>query len=231
MYLKRAFAEDVLAANNRTYEERLASLKMIVSPDDTTPTVTGMLMLGKKPDNFIYGGYIQWLRISGTKLGDPVLDEKEARGNVYEMIKMIEDRLDAYNRHAVNISPETGHSIIVDDYPDYALKQILHNAVLHRLYEGTNAPVHVYMYDDRVEIQSPGGPVGVVTPENFGQPGLIEYRNQNLAMAMKDMKIIQRFGQGISTAQDAMARNGNPPIKFEVDNYFVKATLYKCEGK
>ncbi|MDE2974546.1 MAG: hypothetical protein OXU64_07480 [Gemmatimonadota bacterium] len=40
--------------------------------------------------------------------------------------------------------------------PD-ALRQIAYNAVMHRTYEGTNAPVRVTWYDDRVEIISPGG--------------------------------------------------------------------------
>jgi ATP-dependent DNA helicase RecG len=40
-YLPEAFAPDILVANKRTYEERLASCKMIVSPTDPTPTVHG----------------------------------------------------------------------------------------------------------------------------------------------------------------------------------------------
>ncbi|WP_289020235.1 hypothetical protein [Desulfobacter postgatei] len=42
-YLPSAFAADILEENNRSYEERLASCKMVVSPDDTTPTVLGLL--------------------------------------------------------------------------------------------------------------------------------------------------------------------------------------------
>ena len=44
-YLPRAFAEDVLEANHRTYEERLASCRMIASPGDTTPTIMGLLVI------------------------------------------------------------------------------------------------------------------------------------------------------------------------------------------
>ncbi len=56
-YLPAAFADDVLEENGRTYEERLASCRMIVSPDDTTPTLTGLLALGKTPQDFLPGAY------------------------------------------------------------------------------------------------------------------------------------------------------------------------------
>ncbi|MDR1001178.1 MAG: hypothetical protein LBL96_10350 [Clostridiales bacterium] len=41
-YLPSAFAADVLAENGRSYEERLASCRMIVSPDDPTPTMSAV---------------------------------------------------------------------------------------------------------------------------------------------------------------------------------------------
>jgi ATP-dependent DNA helicase RecG len=43
---------DDLESDNRTYEQRLASCKMIVSPNETTPTVLGLLSLGKSPQDF-----------------------------------------------------------------------------------------------------------------------------------------------------------------------------------
>ena len=61
-YLPQAFAPDVLDANDRAREQRLASLKMIASPDDATPTVLGLLVLGKSPQDFIPGAYVQFLR-------------------------------------------------------------------------------------------------------------------------------------------------------------------------
>lgn len=70
-YLPAAFADDVLEANERTYEERLASCKMIVSPTDTTPTIMGLLAIGKTPQDFITGARIQFLRIDGVKWADP----------------------------------------------------------------------------------------------------------------------------------------------------------------
>ena len=54
------------------------------------------------------------------------------------------------------------------DYPLAALQQLVWNAVMHRSYENTNAPVRIYWYSDRIQITSPGGLYGKVNPENFG---------------------------------------------------------------
>jgi ATP-dependent DNA helicase RecG len=81
-YLGLAFAPDVLALNDRTYEQRLAATKMIVTSDDPTPTVLGLLVLGINTLNFIPSAYIQFLRIAGIEPGDPIVDEQVVSGTV-----------------------------------------------------------------------------------------------------------------------------------------------------
>lgn len=103
-YLPGAFAPDVLAENNRTYEERLASCKMIVSPTDTTPTIHGLLAIGKDPQAYISGAYIQFLRIDGVELADPVIDEEMISGAIPDMIRRIMEKIKAHNRRAVDVT-------------------------------------------------------------------------------------------------------------------------------
>ena len=52
-YLRSAFPHDVLADNNRTMEQRLASTRMIASVDDLTPTVLGVMVLGRAPLDYL----------------------------------------------------------------------------------------------------------------------------------------------------------------------------------
>lgn len=66
-YLPKAFDPELLAANDRTTEERLAATRMIASVDDPVPTVVGMLVFGRRPHHFIPGAYIQFLRMGGTE--------------------------------------------------------------------------------------------------------------------------------------------------------------------
>jgi ATP-dependent DNA helicase RecG len=111
------------------------------------------------------------------------------------------------------------------DYPIVALQQIVRNAILHRSYENTNAPVRLYWFMDRVEIQSPGGPYGQVTKQNFGTSGAYDYRNPNLAAVMKDLGYVQRFGVGIAQARRELEKNGNPPLEFQVEDSYVAAII------
>jgi ATP-dependent DNA helicase RecG len=68
-----------------------------------------------------------------------------------------------------------------------------------------------------------------VTQENFGQPGATDYRNPNLAEAMKVLGFVQRFGVGIAMAQKALKENGNPPAEFQVDTAAVLAVLRRTQ--
>jgi ATP-dependent DNA helicase RecG len=223
-YLPAAFASDVLEENNRSYEERLASCKMIVSPEDSTPTVLGLLSLGKSPQDYLAGAYIQFLRIDGNELADPVIDEEKIGGAIVEMLRRAEEKLKAHNRTAIDITSMSTHQIDTP-YPQVALQQILYNAVLHRTYESTNSPIRVYWFNDRIEINSPGGPYGNVTSENFGQPGITDYRNPNIADVLKTFGFVQAFGRGIATAQRVMEENGNPPLEFETNQSTVLCIL------
>ena len=106
-------------------------------------------------------------------------------------------------------------------YPPAALQQLVRNAVMHRTYEATNAPVRVTWFDDRIEIMNPGGPYGVVTVETFGRPGVADYRNPNLAEALRVLGFVQRFGVGIPTARRELAGNGNPAPEFKVEPNYI----------
>lgn len=226
VYLPAAFAPDVLEANERTYEQRLAATKMVALADAPTPTVVGLLTLGIDGRSFLPGAYIQFLRVAGRDRADPIVDEQVIDGALPDLLRRIDDKLAAHNRTAIDFTSgplETRRST----YPMVALQQLVRNAVLHRAYEGTHAPVRVYWFEDRLEISNPGGPYGAVTAANFGQPGLTDYRNPNLAEALRVLGFVQRFGLGLHTAQRELHRNGNPPLVFEIQptyiNIIVKA--------
>ena len=210
-YLPQAFAPDVLEANDRTREQRLASLKMIASPDDPTPTVLGLLVLGKSPQDFIPGAYVQFLKLDGTELADSIVDGEDIRGSVSDVLRRLDEKINAHNRVAVDLTSartERRESL----YPVAALQQITRNAVMHRVYEATNAPVRVTWFADRIEVISPGGLYGVVNTGNLGSPGIVDYRNPNLAEAMRTMGFVQHYGVGIATARRLLQAAGHPPM-------------------
>ncbi len=223
-YLPQAFARDVLELNDRSYEQRLAACKMISAFDDTTPTVLGVLVLGKGPQDWVPGAYVQFLRLDGQTLSDPVVDELVITGTLGQVIRRLDEKLQAHNRVSVDLTGGSKEKRTFM-YPVSALQQLTRNAIMHRTYEGTNSPVRIYWFNDRIEIHSPGGPFGIVTRENFGQPGATDYRNPNLSEAMKVLGFVQRFGIGIPLAQKSLEENGNPPAEFQVKSNNVLAVL------
>jgi ATP-dependent DNA helicase RecG len=100
--------------------------------------------------------------------------------------------------------------------------------VIHRNYEATNSPVRVTWYNDRIEVQSPGGPYGQVTPETFGKPGVTDYRNPTLAEALAALGFVERFGIGLQIVEKEMRENGNPPAEFEILSNFVQVVLRRA---
>ncbi len=223
-YLPGAFAKEILDANKRDYEERLAACRMILSADEPVPTVVGLLALARDPRFHLACAYVQFLRIDGVEWTDPIIDEKRCEGALTTMLAQLDDKLDGHNRTSVQIAG-TDREIRRSLYPAEALRQLTRNAVMHRAYEATNAPCKVYWFNDRIEIHNPGGPYGDVTVENFGQPGSNDYRNPNVADAMKVLKLVQRFGMGILLARKALAENASPPVEFKVEANHVTAIL------
>ena len=223
-YLPQVVTAEILEANQRTPEERLAATKMIASGDEQIATVLGILVLGKNPQDFLSGAYVQFLRIDGSELMDDILDSEEIRGAIPDLLRRLDEKLAAHNRTAVDFTTSVVEQQ-TELYPIPALQQITRNAVMHRTYEATYTPIRVSWFNDRIEISSPGGAFGVITPENFGQPGLTDYRNPNLAEAMKNLGYVQRFGVGIPTAKRLLTEAGHPEPEFDINTNYVLATI------
>jgi ATP-dependent DNA helicase RecG len=221
-YLPRAIAADVLAENERTVDHQLRSIHFLGPA--ATPTPVGLLVAGIDPLAWLPGAYVQFLRFDGTELTDSIRDEQTFSGRLADVLRRIDDLLKAHNQVAVSFT-ESPVEERRPEYPLVALQQLVRNAVMHRNYDGTNAPVRIYWFDDRIEIHSPGGPYGQVNRQNFGQPYANDYRNPHLAEAMKNLGFVQRFGVGIATARQELLKNGNPLPYFDVQLTAVLALV------
>ncbi|MEY4352429.1 MAG: hypothetical protein RLZZ609_670 [Cyanobacteriota bacterium] len=228
-YLPMAVAPEVLEANQRSLEEQLSSTRMILTPAEPTPTHLGVLALCDHPRDFLPCAYVQFLKLAGPTLADEPLDAEEFEGRLVDVIRQVEEKLSSHNRTEVDFKSSASEKR-TQLYPLVALQQLCRNAVMHRTYEHTNAPIRITWYADRLEIFSPGGPVGIVTAETFGQPGFTDYRNPNLAGFLKETGFAQRFGAGIATARRECERNGNPLPEFTVTNVAIGVTLRPPEA-
>ena len=221
-YRRQAIDADTIAENNRNIAQQLASLRFY-DPNRSSPTYAGILLFGKNPRFYLSGAYIQYLKLPGNDLTDPPEDQAELSGDVLTILKELETRIPSIvrtNMQSVGALKER----LVSDYPQWALRELLMNAVIHRSYE-SHAPIQFYVFEDHVDIQNPGGLYGEATRENF--PNRNSYRNPILAEAMKTLGFVNRFGYGVRRVQAMLEKNGNRPAEFEFDEQTVLARIYK----
>ena len=219
-YLPRAVSAEVLAENRRTIKEQMRSLRLL-SAD--APTNGAMLAFGRDPQWWVLGAYVQYVRFDGDDITDPIKSSVTLTGRLDDVLSSI-DRL-------LQINIETRLDIAsgprerrFPDYPLGALRQLVHNAVMHRSYEETHAPSRLYWFSRRVWIESPGGLFGNVTPDTLFE-GVTDYRNRLLAEIMHNLGFAQRFGYGIPEARRALAANGNPEPEFDIGPSRVRVTV------
>lgn len=145
-YVPSTTSPEIRRENGRSTEEKLRALRL--TSRDGRPTNAALLLLGKDPREFFPGAYIQFVRVKGNELLDPILDHKEVSGTVPDQVRQIEEILRLNIRTSTVISG--AHRQDQTDYPIEALKQLIRNAVLHRNYEFSTMPVKVYWYSDRI---------------------------------------------------------------------------------
>ena len=219
-FLPAVVPKEVLAKNQRGVAEQLLALRL--TTQEGLLTVTAVLMLGSDPQRWVPDAYIQFVRFDGQEMTDPVKDHEKLVGTLPQQLQKMDEILRTNIAVELDIRKPTHAN--VPDYPRLALRELVHNAVIHRTYEGVYTPVRVYWYTDRVEISSPGGVFGSVTKENFAQ-GQTSYRNPTIAEAMKNLGLMQQFGFGLRFARDELLDNGNPPVQFDVHDTSILARV------
>ena len=98
------------------------------------------------------------------------------------------------------------------DYPDWATRELLMNAICHRDYS-SNGPIQFYQYDDRIEIMNHGGLFGRANEENF--PNVNDYRNIVVAEAMKVLGFVNRHSRGVLRVQKDLKANENGEATYD----------------
>ncbi|MBV7529393.1 RNA-binding domain-containing protein [Chitinophaga sp. sic0106] len=212
-YLTSAVDKETLAENGRTTEEQLASLRFY-DPREHCPTNAGILMFGLNPEFYLPGAYIQYIKFSGLEMTDAVEYEKKFSGALITELRLLDDFIKG---NIIKERPQRTDSfqeINVRNYPYWALRELVMNAIMHRSYE-SNAPIYIYEFSNRIEIINPGGLFGEATPQNF--PDASDYRNVVLAESMKVLGYVNRFNYGVKRAIHELERNENGAPKFDLN--------------
>ena len=111
------------------------------------------------------------------------------------------------------------------DYPDWATRELLMNALCHRDYT-SHGPIQFYQFDDRIEIMNHGGLYGRANEENF--PNVNDYRNIVVAEAMKVLGFVNRHSRGVLRVQKELVANENGEAIYD---FGYQTAVMVCEKK
>ena len=131
-YLPSAIAPEVLAQNRRSFDRQLDSLRLLAGD---RPTWGALLAFGRDPQRWVPGAWVQFLRIDGPAITDPIRDQKDLTGRLDDVLR----RLDELFRLSVSVRTEVAgrpREVQHPDYPVAALQQLGWNAVMHRKLRG-----------------------------------------------------------------------------------------------
>jgi ATP-dependent DNA helicase RecG len=176
--------------------------------DAVRPTLAGLLMFGKYPQEFLPQLMVTFVQYYGTTeeertpRGERFLDNQRFEGPIAEIIDRAESHILGAMRKSSMIEGVFRRD--VPEYPQEAMREAIANAVAHRDYSPyvRGSFVQVRMLADRLEVQSPGGLFGNVTVDNIEEEQ--STRNARLMRMMEDVHIVENRGSGIKAMLHAV---------------------------
>jgi len=185
------------------------------------PTIAGLLLFSEAPENYIPEAVIKITQFEGTA-GRDIIRRADISGTIeqqsVETIRLLESWL------ATNYKLQRTKLVGRMPIPSDALRETIINALLHRKYSIPGA-IKIALYDNRVEIFSPGGFPGLVDINNLGD-GTTYLRNPNLARLAYRMSLIETRGTGIRLMIESCAKAGIRKPVFHEEGDFVKVVFY-----
>lgn len=163
------------------------------------PTNAALLFFGKDPSEYISQNEIRIARFKGTTRL-VFIDSQEIKGPIYKMLDKVELFFVRNTRLANKI---VGFKRVdIPEYPYEAIREAIINAIAHRDYLRRGAPIMISIFDDRIEISSPGGLLPGLNIKNL--EGHHETRNKKICEIFHETKDMERFGTGIGKMKRLM---------------------------
>ena len=157
-------------------------------------SLAGLLLFGKMPQDYVHFARISAVRWKGVEAGEKILDRKEIDGRLPEQI----DRAEKFGLRNTRLATTIDGMRQQDtyEYPRPALREAIVNAVAHRDYTLQGAQILLYIFDDRLEVRSPGTLPNGVTLANI-RTHYSKARNETIARVLLNMGYVNTLGSGI----------------------------------
>ncbi len=185
------------------------------------PTVACLLFFGREPGRFLPQAHVVAARIPGHDLAAAPSDAKQITGTLPAILEDSARFLAIHLRSAHRIqgfAPET-----FPELPQEALRETLVNALAHRDYT-VPAPVRVFVFDDRVEVRTPGGLPNSVTIAAMKLGAAHVLRNPMIYTLLSRLGFVTGIGSGVyRTIQLVRQATGREPAIYQEANELVVA--------
>lgn len=171
-------------------QDKLVNLKLIKTENGITyPTNALMILLGKYPHCTV-----KCARFKGVTMSI-FTDKKEYGGDIFTIL----ENTQSFVLNHINLKGEIKGLYRTDTYeiPVSALREAIINALVHRDYINQGRDIKVGIYDDIVNIVSPGGLPHHITIEDVFN-GRSEARNRVVARVFKELNLIEQWGSGVN---------------------------------
>ena len=224
----------------QAWEDRLANLGFLVEPGGLC-TVAGMVLFGKQPRRHLRQAGLRVFAFSGkTKeyqarldliMDAPLAARFDVRGGVRHVIDdgLTEKFLQAIEPFITEEADQITGGLRRDKswlYPIEAIREIVINALVHRDWT-RSVDIEVGLYEDRLEVISPGGLHNSMTVEKM-IAGRRYARNNILMEIMRDYGYVDYRGMGIrSKVLPLLKTHKHPEPGFEANEDYLKTTLYR----
>src|SRR3990172_2876513 len=188
-------------------------LREIAALDDSgRPTVSGLLLFGNNPQQFLPHSGLVFVKFIGTEpRGEDGLAgygrREELTGPLARVIERAWQVI--YEEMAMGAVVKGLERQEIVEYPPFAVRESLVNAVCHRDYRLRGRRIEIRMYADRMEVISPGGLPGFITVDNIVEEHFS--RNPRLVSGLVQWGYIEELGLGIDRMIEEMVQGGHPP--------------------
>lgn len=188
---------------NLTHEELLCNLECAVEKEGKPiPTIAGVLLFHKEPQRYIKQADVECVRFKGIDVSDYIIDRKNASSGLKGPLYLIVDQVEQFVIKHMNLSSKiVGFGRI--EYPEYpieAIREMVVNAVVHRDYSIRGQNIRIFMFDDRIEVYTPGGlPKGISLEKIRKGESQSKLRNPVIMEVFKDLgrRYVEKLGTGI----------------------------------
>ena len=175
---------------------------------DDGVTVSGVLLFGRTPNRFLPQAGIDATAFPGTNKDYAARERAALRGPMTPLLNedgeiveagLVEQALAFVNRNVAVVSRlEAGGArrVEIPAYPAEAVREAIVNALVHRDYLLSSTDIELAMYDDHMEIVSPGRLPNGITPARM-LTGCRAARNQLIKDVMRDYRYLEHSGMGV----------------------------------